>query len=117
MEQIHKIRCEELENILDSSNVMIIDIRSKEAYQAGHIEHAVLIDSEQLELKSAEAVRQYIDTRQIQLQNKKIVVYCESGGRSVYFAGYLQGCGYRAWSLAGGYRAYRKYTLQKFKYI
>ena len=38
----------------------------------------------------AEAVKQYVWNMNFRLADKIVVVYCESGGRSVYFAKYLQ---------------------------
>lgn len=117
MSQIPKINSEELDRIKSDYNVVIIDIRCLEDYIEGHIERAIHIDNEKLQLHSAEAVKQYIRGLNLRLADKMVVVYCESGGRSVYFAKYLQECGYDALSLSGGYRAYQKYAMQKFKYI
>jgi rhodanese-related sulfurtransferase len=117
MSLIPKIQSEELDRIKFDQNVVIIDIRCLEDYADGHIERAIHIDNEKLQLQSAEAVKQYVWNMNFRLADKIVVVYCESGGRSVYFAKYLQECGYDALSLSGGYRAYRKYAMQKFKYI
>lgn len=110
---VHQIKCEELERIKREQDVMIIDIRDRNSYLQGHIEYAIHIDNEVLQIESAKQLEDYFRNKGSVFKNKRLVVYCESGGRSVYFVKYLLDCGYDAMSLAGGYRAYQKMKNHK----
>jgi len=57
----------------EKDNVLIIDVRSAEEYEAGHIQHAVNIFVDELEGKLNE-IEDYKD--------KPIIVYCNTGNKS-----------------------------------
>ena len=52
-------------------NYIILDVRTKEEYDSGHLESAVLIPVDDLEARYGEIVK-----------NKPLIVYCKSGRRS-----------------------------------
>lgn len=80
-----KITSQEAKAMMEEGNVVIVDVRTKEEYEEGHILNAVNIPNETIgdqapqELSDREAV---------------ILVYCRSGRRSADAAGKLSGLGY-----------------------
>lgn len=61
------------DKLIQDSTVSILDVRTKEEYNAGHIKGAILIPVQELQSRISE-----IDS----LKNKKVLVYCRSGNRS-----------------------------------
>lgn len=61
------------ELIENQEDLFILDVRSKDEYDAGHIEGAVLIPLGELEGRLGEVV---------ELKDKPVLVYCRSGNRS-----------------------------------
>ncbi len=59
-----------LKQVLDENNYQIVDVRTKEEYEEGHIKNAILIPYDQINDQIA------LD------KEKKILVYCRSGRRS-----------------------------------
>lgn len=59
-----------LEQVLHENNYQIVDVRTKEEYEEGHIKNAILIPYDQINDQVA------LD------KDKKILVYCRSGRRS-----------------------------------
>ncbi|MDU3352001.1 MAG: rhodanese-like domain-containing protein, partial [Clostridium sp.] len=53
--------------------VIILDVRSEEEYNSGHIENSILIPIDKLEEEAENILND---------KNKKILVYCRSGNRS-----------------------------------
>ena len=81
-----KISVEEAKNIIDNSQYdVILDVRSLEEYNEGHIENAILIPSNELKDK-AETI--LVD------KDAVILVYCRSGRRSASAAKELIHMGY-----------------------
>ena len=77
---------EEARNIMDSeSDIVIVDVRRKEEYDAGHIHGAILIPNETIS-----------DTQPAELPDKgqKILIYCRSGSCSQQAARKLAKMGY-----------------------
>ena len=68
----HKITAEEAKKMMDSQEVIIVDVRTQEEYDAGHIENAILIPNESISTEPSELVD----------KDAKILVYCRSGSRS-----------------------------------
>jgi rhodanese-related sulfurtransferase len=58
--------------MIDRGEVFILDVRKQEEYDEGHIIGSTLIPVQELEARLNELPR-----------NKKILVYCRSGNRSV----------------------------------
>jgi len=81
-----KITAEEAKTMIDQDNsVTILDVRTEEEYNAGHIENAILIPDTSI-----------IDTAESILTDKSatILVYCRSGRRSALAAANLVELGY-----------------------
>lgn len=95
------IRSSEIIDYIGSSNVLIIDLRNKEAYNAGHIPTAINIPYEDLEYNKRSLSKQYL-----------LVFYCARGHISLMAARDLVKDGYNIKSLYGGIRAYHG-TLEK----
>ena len=76
---------------------ILIDVRTPEEYQEGHLENAININW--FDPDFANKVRD--------LQSRKtIYVYCKKGGRSAKAAHLLDSLGYPVIDLLGGYEAY-----------
>lgn len=81
----HKITAEEAMNMMEEGKVTIVDVRTREEYNSGHIKNAMLVPVEQIGEDSLE-----------ELPDKKAVllVYCRSGRRSRQAADKLVELGY-----------------------
>lgn len=113
MTNIEKISVDELiKAINDNKNIVVIDVRSRQEYMEEHVPGAINMDSEELIKGSKISFENYLNKNNINLDGKYIVVYCDRGGRSIYFTKYLLECGYNAVSLTGGYRAYSRQKLK-----
>lgn len=81
-----KISASEAKTMMDNETYdMILDVRSLEEYNAGHIEGATLLPVSEIEEK-AESIIEHKDA--------KILVYCRSGNRSETAAKELVDMGY-----------------------
>ncbi|MDF2537920.1 MAG: hypothetical protein K0S76_941 [Herbinix sp.] len=89
------IRTNDIIKYIGKSNVLIIDLREREEYQAGHIPSAVNIPYEELE-----------DRKGSLLRNNLLIFYCERGNISLLAARDLLKDGYNIKSLYGGLNAY-----------
>lgn len=90
------INANDLVNYMGKPNVLIIDLRDKAEYNAGHIPTAVNIPYEDLgEYKSR--LRPY----------RLLIFYCDRGNISLLAARDLIKDGYNIKSLYGGLRGYR----------
>lgn len=123
--------------ILDKT--VFIDVRSPAEYEGGHIPGAVNIplfnneerakvgtiyrqvsvdEAKQLGLSVVSAKLPDIieQIRNLNKEDRKVIIYCWRGGmRSKSIVGVLEMMGIAAWQLVGGYKAYRKYVLDKLK--
>ena len=82
----HRISPAEAKAVMDSGEaVTVLDVRESSEYKAGHIQNAVLLPSGSVAAR-AESV--------LPDKNKKILVYCLSGGRSGAAAHQLVRLGY-----------------------
>jgi rhodanese-related sulfurtransferase len=81
----------------NSRNVILVDVRTPEEYEQGHLEGAINIDWFAPDF-----------TQQVEAlgQKKGIYVYCKKGGRSAKAATLLDSLGYRVTDLLGGYDEY-----------
>jgi len=69
-----KIAAEEAKNIMDTeSNIIILDVRTQEEFDSGHIDGAILIPNTEITAKAPEILMD---------KDQKILVYCRSGNRS-----------------------------------
>lgn len=97
------ISAKELDRYVQDNRYMIIDVRAREDYLAGHIRGAVNVPHGELG-----------DELQGQT-GKTLVIYCERGGLSMTVARELERKGYRTKSVVGGIRAYRGGNLVGFR--
>lgn len=81
----------------DRSGAVLIDVRSPEEYQEGHLDNAININWYDSDF-----------TEQIEALGRKkgIYLYCKKGGRSAKAAALLDSLGYKVTDLLGGYDAY-----------
>ena len=90
-------------NLIESPNVVVLDVRTINEFKEGHIERSVNIDQAQddfiQKVKAAVSV------------DKPIAVYCRSGRRSASAAGRLAAEGYRCVNLKGGILAWEKANM------
>jgi rhodanese-related sulfurtransferase len=78
--------------------VMLIDVRTDKEYNAGHIPGAVHIPLADVGAKAKKIKK-----------DKEIVVYCQSGNRSIWAIKRLMAMGYtNLWNLKGGYNAWKR---------
>lgn len=81
-----KITAEEAKERMDSGDALIIlDVRTQEEYDTGHIEGAILIPNETISDKQPELLPDL---------DAEILVYCRSGNRSAQAANKLIEMGY-----------------------
>ncbi|MGL4606246.1 MAG: rhodanese-like domain-containing protein [Eubacteriaceae bacterium] len=81
-----KISSEEAKEMMDTQkDLVVVDVRTKEEYEGGHIKNAILMPLQEIEALAPE-----------QLKNKEetILVYCRSGQRSAAASGMLASMGY-----------------------
>ena len=99
MEKVPKTTCEDCKNLQGSGeDHVVLDVREKEEWDAGHIDGALHIPRGLLEFKIEEAVSD---------KDKKIVVYCKTGGRASLEVQTLKEMGYsNVSSLEGGFEVY-----------
>ena len=84
--QYHKITAEEAKARMDSGDtIVILDVRTQEEYDAGHIPGAILVPNETIADKQP-ALLPDLDA--------EILVYCRSGNRSAQAANKLIAIGY-----------------------
>ncbi len=79
---------------LDTTDMLLIDVRTPAEYAGGHLDGAVNINWLDADFK---ARANEFDKR------KTIYVYCQKGGRSAKAAAMLDSLGYTAVDLLGGY--------------
>lgn len=82
---VSRITSEEAKEEMNNNDVIILDVRTEEEYNSGHIENSVLIPIDDLEYKAEEGLTN---------KEQKILVYCRSGNRSKKAADLLVEMGY-----------------------
>ena len=93
---------DEVRRRLDAGDrdLVLLDVRERDAFQAGHIPGAVHVPRGQLELRIDDVLPD---------PTRRIVVYCEFGKISTLAAATLQSMGFgRAVALDGGIRTWRE---------
>lgn len=82
------ITSEEVFNMMENNlDVLILDVRSKEEYEAGHIANSINIPVNEIGNKFKEEVTEDL--------NKTILVYCRSGARAKQASELLVDLGYK----------------------
>lgn len=80
-----KITASEAKALIDSQTVIVLDVRTQEEYDSGHIKDAVLLDSGDVSVKAATVIPD---------KDATILVYCRSGNRSATASKQLIEMGY-----------------------
>jgi len=80
----HKISAEEAKEMMDTQEVIIVDVRTLEEYNSGYIENAILIPNESINGAPAE----------LPDKDAIILIYCRSGNRSKQASDKLVALGY-----------------------
>lgn len=68
-----KITSEDAKKIIDSENVILLDVRTQEEYNNGHINNSILLPVTEINKRAEEVLPN---------KNEIILVYCRSGNRS-----------------------------------
>ena len=94
---MYDISDEDLSSII-LKGAIIVDVRSPQEYEEGHMEGAILLPEYDIKKKAREV---------LQDKNKDIVVYCSSGTRSKKAQKELQDMGYtKVYNLYNGFQNY-----------
>lgn len=93
MSSLRAITAEEWRQMSGDRDVVLVDLRTPDAYRRQHIEGAVNIPYEQLR-------------RIVPLRRRKLVLYCERGVTSAAAGVMLADRGYRVLTLKGGIEEY-----------
>ena len=94
---IYDIDEKDLASII-SKGAVIVDVRSPQEYEEGHMQGAMLLPEYDIKKKAKELLTD---------KNKDIVVYCSSGTRSKKAQEELQNMGYtKVYNLYNGYQNY-----------
>ena len=102
--KVGSINAEEFKKIANDPNVLIIDVREKKDYDAGHMKGAINIPD-------GEPVDNYKDVLEAN-KDKTMVTHCYSGNRSAKLAKALNERGYNVTNLLDGTKEYN-YELVK----
>ena len=88
------------ESGITNSDIQLIDVRTPNEYEEGHIDNATLIDF---------LADNFKDKVQSLDKNKPVYLYCRSGGRSGRASKILKELGFiEIYDLKGGYMAWNK---------
>ncbi len=77
----------------EENNMTILDVRTKDEYKMGYIKNSKLIPLQELSQRLNELQK---------FKNKKILVYCASGSRSVAASRILEKNGFTPYNINGG---------------
>ncbi len=90
---------EQFESMIDESVIQLLDVRTREEYDEGHIAWAVLVDVNEDD---------FVDKAKAVLDpSRPVGVYCRSGRRSARAARLLTDQGFKVTNLAGGVMAWQ----------
>ena len=93
------MKYEELQNKLNAQeNFVLLDVRTQEEFDAGHIAGAILLPYDEINLKAATVLPE---------KEKEIVLYCRSGRRSAIAKKALVELGYKDVEDFGGINRWR----------
>ena len=82
----HKISAEEAYEMMASQEVVVVDVRTRDEYDGGHIENAVLVPNESIGSEMPETLPD---------KDATLLIYCRSGRRSKDAAEKLLSLGYQ----------------------
>ena len=105
--QIKSVNPEELKQKLDNEEIILVDVRSKDAIEAeGQIEGSVHVPRDMLEFHADQRPDNPFSKEELDPE-KEIVVYCGVGGQGTLSTKTLQDMGYKNVSnLKGGAKAW-----------
>ena len=89
----HKISVEEAYEMMASQEVVVVDVRTREEHESGHIENAVLVPNESIGSEMPEALPD---------KEATLLIYCRSGRRSKEASEKLLKLGYKSIYEFGG---------------
>lgn len=89
----HKITSEEAKQMMDAGNVTIVDVRTEDEYNQGHVPDAILIPLQTIGDEMPE---------QLPEKDASLIVYCRSGVRSKQASDKLVALGYTSIYDMGG---------------
>jgi len=98
MADFEEIDVQNAKGLIDQGQVQLVDVRSEEAYEEGHIENAKNVHQENIEefVKNAD-------------KKKPVLCYCFMGFSSRNVAQYLKDQGFdKVYSMTGGYTEWQK---------
>ena len=98
----HQITQEEAKEMMDTQEVIILDVREQDEYDSGHIPGAVLLPVGTINEDTAAEVIPEMDAT--------VLVYCRSGNRSKTAAAALASLGYTKIYEFGGINTWRYET-------
>jgi rhodanese-related sulfurtransferase len=91
--------------MMDRGDIFILDVRTREEYNGSHINGSTLIPVQELDIRFKELPR-----------DKKILVYCRTGGRSVTASDILVKNGFtQIYNMQGGITAWKNAGYQAVK--
>jgi hydroxyacylglutathione hydrolase len=91
-QSIGTVATSDVEKMLDRDDVQVVDVRNRSEWDAGHLPGVPNVPLNELTDRVNELPR-----------DKRIIVHCESGGRSAVAASVLQAAGYNVGNFVGGY--------------
>lgn len=111
-EAVAHVNCDQLEAMReDGKDLLVVDIREESEFAAGHIVDSILVPRGTLE-GAADLNYPKRDPVLCQARDRRIVVYCATGGRSAMAAQTLNQMGFKeVYNLAGGYTAWEAEDL------
>ena len=106
-ERIQEVRAEELDEMIENhDDLLILDVREPQEYAAGHIPGALHVPRGMLEVAADPQSKGRVEALAA-AQNRTLVTYCATGGRSAMAADTLKQMGFdKTYSLAGGLAAW-----------
>jgi hypothetical protein len=95
---ITSISVQNVMGLLKENDLLILDVRSTEEFSAGHLKGSKNIPVQSLSLKIASI---------LDWKDKKVLVYCHSGGRSMAASQMLKKSGFtKIYNMTGGVSAW-----------
>lgn len=92
-----RISIEQAEQLIQSENATLLDIRDPDSYAAGHIQDAIHVNNQNVDSVVASANKA-----------QPLIIYCYHGNSSQSAADYFSSLGFqRCYSVDGGYEEWK----------
>ncbi len=98
--QLTNLSVAEFEKGIAQNNIQVLDVRTPDEYQSGHLRNALLAD-----WNNDAEFQQRVKALD---KGKPVYIYCLSGGRSSAATQYLKQNGFTAYNLSGGISAWKR---------